>query len=161
MPFNELNDSESVPSPRMNPCTDPGGHSLPSEVRIALERAQDIVDARRRAREMASRIGFSRCDATLIATAISEVARNAVEYANGGEIVLTSIEEGMKKGLKIVVEDSGPGIADVPTVMRDGYSTGNGLGIGLPGARRLVDAFEVRSELGSGTTVIMKKWVDV
>jgi serine/threonine-protein kinase RsbT len=133
--------------------------SLPAEVRIRIEKLDDIVAARRRGRQMAGHLGFSNCDLTLIATAISEIARNSVEYANGGDVVLTSINEGPKKGLKIVVSDQGPGIANISTVMRDGYSSGDGLGIGLPGARRLVDDFEIFSELGKGTTVTMKKWV--
>jgi serine/threonine-protein kinase RsbT len=140
-------------SPVRNP------RSLPAEVRIRIEKLDDIVVARRRGREIAAQLGFSNCDLTLIATAISEIARNSVEYANGGDVVLTAIKEGTRRGLKIVVIDQGPGIADVSTVMRDGYSTGAGLGIGLPGARRLVDDFEISSEVGKGTTVTMKKWV--
>lgn len=133
--------------------------SVPSEVRMRILLLDDIVAARRRGREIAGLLGFSNCDLTLIATAISEISRNAVEYAGGGDIVLTCIKEGPKKGLKIVVSDKGPGIADVATVMRDGYSSGTGLGIGLPGARRLVDDFEINSEIGKGTVVTMKKWV--
>jgi serine/threonine-protein kinase RsbT len=116
------------------------------------------VAARRQAREIASRLGFSNCDLTLIATAISEIARNAVEYANGGEVFITPVTNGPKKGLKIVVSDQGPGIDDISTVMRDGYSSGAGLGIGLPGTRRLMDEFEIVSEPGKGTKVTMKKW---
>ena len=91
--------------------------------------------------------------------AVSEVARNIVEYAKEGEVIITLIDDANKKGVEIVAADQGPGIAVVSTVMRDGYSTGKGLGIGLPGARRLMDEFEIASEVGKGTTVRMKKWV--
>jgi serine/threonine-protein kinase RsbT len=162
MSVNESTDfqTERVPTVRMVPGSPARNlRSLPSVVRIRIKKLDDIVAARRRGREIAAQLGFSNCDLTLIATAISEIARNAVEYASGGDIVLTSIKEGNKRGLKIVVSDEGPGIADVPTVMRDGYSSGAGLGIGLPGARRLVDDFEINSEIGKGTVVTMKKWV--
>ena len=161
MSANESTDfqTERVAGVRLVPGPSRNLRSLQSEVRIRIETLDDIVAARRRDREIAAQLGFSNCDLTLIATAISEIARNAVEYATGGDIVLTSIKEGTKRGLKIVVSDQGPGIAGVPTVMRDGYSSGAGLGIGLPGARRLVDDFEINSELGKGTVVTMKKWV--
>jgi serine/threonine-protein kinase RsbT len=139
-------------SPVRNP------RSLPAEVRIRIEKLDDIVVARRRGREIAAQLGFSNCDLTLIATAISEITRNAIEYANGAEIVIASVKTGSRRGVKIVVSDQGPGIDDISTVMRDGYSSGNGLGIGLPGTRRLMDEFEIESEPGKGTTVIMKKW---
>ena len=128
------------------------------EFRVQIESLEDIVIARQQARHLASKLGFSKCNLTLIATAISEIARNAVEYANGGEVVITAISSGNRRGVKIVVSDRGPGIADIPSVMRDGYSTVNRLGIGLPGTRRLMDEFEVSSETGEGTTVTMKKW---
>jgi serine/threonine-protein kinase RsbT len=108
---------------------------------------------------LASQAGFSHSNLTIIATAISEVARNIVEYAKEGEVIITLINDASKKGVEIIAADQGPGIADVSTVMRDGYSTGKGLGIGLPGARRLMDEFEIASEIGKGTTVTMKKWV--
>jgi serine/threonine-protein kinase RsbT len=162
MPLNELSGYETEHPQRhgiLTTSSRPTNRPFPTEVRIRINSLDDIVVARRRGREMATRLGFSHCDVTLIATAISEIARNAVEYADGGDVVLTSIEEGRKKGLKIVVRDDGRGIADIATVMRDGYSSGDGLGIGLPGARRLVDSFEIQSEIGKGTTVTMKKWV--
>ena len=108
---------------------------------------------------MAAEIGFSNSNLTLIATAISEVARNIVEYAKEGEAVITLMNDGPRKGVKIVLSDNGPGIPEISVVMRDGFSTGRGLGIGLPGARRLMDEFEIASEVGKGTTVTMKKWV--
>lgn len=130
-----------------------------SEVHVRIQTSADIVVARQQGRALASQAGFSHSNLTIIATAISEVARNIVEYAKEGEVIITLINDASKKGVEIVAADQGPGIADVSTVMRDGYSTGKGLGIGLPGARRLMDEFEIASEIGKGTTVTMKKWV--
>ncbi|MBI2820717.1 MAG: ATP-binding protein [Acidobacteria bacterium] len=107
---------------------------------------------------MAQKIGFSGTDLTVISTAISEVARNIVEYALPGEIEITIVDAGGRQGIVVVARDEGPGIADVSLALQDGYSTGKGLGLGLPGARRLMDEFEIRSEVGKGTTVVMKKW---
>lgn len=129
------------------------------EVHVRIQTSADIVAARQQGRALASQAGFSHSNLTIIATAISEVARNIVEYAKEGEVIITLINDASKKGVEIVAADQGPGIADVSTVMRDGYSTGKGLGIGLPGARRLMDEFEIASEIGKGTTVTMKKWV--
>ena len=95
---------------------------------------------------------------TLIATAISELARNIVQYAQRGEIIL-SVVEGSRRGIQIVARDQGPGIPDLELAMRDGYSTGGSLGLGLPGARRLMDEFAIDSEVGKGTTVSMRKWL--
>jgi serine/threonine-protein kinase RsbT len=130
-----------------------------NEVHVRIHTSADIVAARQQGRAVASHAGFSHSNLTIIATAISEVARNIVEYAKEGEVIITLINDGGKKGVEVVAADQGPGIADVSTVMRDGYSTGKGLGIGLPGARRLMDEFEIASEIGKGTTVTMKKWV--
>lgn len=130
-----------------------------SEVHVRIQTSADIVAARQQGRALALQAGFSHSNLTIIATAISEIARNIVEYAKEGEVIITLINDASKKGVEIVAADQGPGIADVSTVMRDGYSTGKGLGIGLPGARRLMDEFEIASEIGKGTTVTMKKWV--
>jgi serine/threonine-protein kinase RsbT len=129
------------------------------ETSIPIERELDIVAARQKGRELAKLMGFSSTDQTLIATAISEVARNIVSYAERGTIVLSSIKEPGRSGLMIVASDRGPGIVDSELAMRDGYSTGNSLGLGLPGARRLVDDFALASTLGVGTIVTLKKWV--
>jgi serine/threonine-protein kinase RsbT len=126
---------------------------------VPIQREVDIVTARRKGREIAAALGFSSTDQTLLATAISEVARNIVSYAGRGTIVLNSIEQGRRRGIVVVASDDGPGIADLELAMRDGYSTGNSLGVGLPGARRLVDDFELVSSPGAGTTVTMKKWL--
>ena len=118
----------------------------------------DIVSARQRGRTLASQLGYSATDATLIATAISELARNIVAYAKRGEIVLGSANDGTKPGIVVVARDEGPGIADVSRAVAGGYSTSGGLGLGLSGVRRLMDEFEISSELGKGTTVTIKRW---
>jgi serine/threonine-protein kinase RsbT len=128
------------------------------EVRVAINCDSDIVDARHKGRELAARIGFSGSDLTLIATAISEIARNIVVYARRGEVSLGVVERGGLQGVIVIARDEGPGIADIERAMRDGFSTGNSLGLGLPGAKRLVDEFEIVSHPGKGTTVTMRKW---
>jgi serine/threonine-protein kinase RsbT len=133
--------------------------SRDTQVHVRIQNSADIVAARQQGRALASQAGFSHSNLTIIATAISEVARNIVEYAKEGEVIITLISDTTKKGVEIVASDHGPGIADVTTVMRDGYSTGKGLGIGLPGARRLMDEFCIASAIGTGTIVTMKKWV--
>ena len=133
--------------------------SKESQVHVRIQNSADIVAARQQGRALASIAGFSHSNLTIIATAISEVARNIVEYAKEGEVVITLIDDASKKGVEIVASDQGPGIPDVSTVMRDGFSTGKGLGIGLPGARRLMDEFAIASAVGTGTIVTMKKWV--
>lgn len=129
------------------------------EARVRIQSSADIVTARQQGRSIASEIGFSNSNLTIIATAISEIARNIVEYAKEGEAVISLINDGPRQGIQIVLSDEGPGIPDTSTVMRDGFSTGRGLGIGLPGARRLMDEFEIVSEVGRGTTITMKKWI--
>lgn len=119
----------------------------------------DIVAARQRGRTMAIELGFAGSDGTLIATAISEVARNILLYAQRGEIVLCRVELGGRRGLSIEARDSGPGIPDLRKALTDGYSTSRGLGLGLPGSRRLMDDFAIESEVGRGTNVTMTKWV--
>jgi serine/threonine-protein kinase RsbT len=125
---------------------------------IAIIRESDIVAARQAGRELAADIGFKGSDLALIATAISEIARNIVVYALTGDITLNVLQHGTRRGISIVARDDGPGIADVERAMQDGFSTGGSLGLGLPGARRLMDEFEIVSSVGRGTTVTMKKW---
>jgi serine/threonine-protein kinase RsbT len=129
-----------------------------NESRIHIEREADIVLARQAGRELSKLLGFSATEQTLIATAISEVARNIVVYAGEGEIVLNRTEEAGRIGIQVVAIDHGPGIENKELAMRDGYSTKNSLGLGLPGARRLMDELVLESEVGKGTTVTMKKW---
>jgi serine/threonine-protein kinase RsbT len=131
---------------------------MKSEVRVPINSDVDIMAARHASRTMAAEMGFSKLDMTLIATAISELARNIIQYAGHGEVILTMIEQGAKKGLVIVVMDQGPGIPNIERAMQDGFSTGHGLGLGLPGSRRLMDEFEIVSEVGKGTRIKMCKW---
>jgi len=128
------------------------------ETHVAIDHESDIVTARLKARELAAKVGFSGSDLTIIATAISEIARNIVVYAEHGEITLSPVQQGGKRGVLVVAHDDGPGIPDVEQAMRDGFSTGSSLGLGLPGARRLMDEFEIASEVGKGTTITMRKW---
>jgi serine/threonine-protein kinase RsbT len=126
-------------------------------LRIPVRGDSDVVLARQAARDLAERVGFSGSDLTVIATAVSEVTRNIVRFAGSGEVMVEMIE-GPRRGIRVVARDTGPGIADVDRAMADGYSTYHGLGMGLPGARRLMDEFGLVSELGRGTTVTMSKW---
>jgi serine/threonine-protein kinase RsbT len=128
------------------------------EVRVALRTDADLVNARAEGRAMAEELGFPRPDPTLIATAISEVARNIVRHVGRGEIILRPLQEADRYGLAVVARDEGPGIRDVEAALRDDYSGMGGLGLGLPGARRLMDEFVIESSADSGTTVTMKKW---
>jgi serine/threonine-protein kinase RsbT len=128
------------------------------EVRVSISSDADLVAARAEGRAMAERLGFPRPDPTLIATAISEVARNIVVHVGRGEIVLRPFQEADRYGLIVIARDDGPGIRDIEAALRDEYSGRGGLGLGLPGARRLMDDFEVASDAGTGTTVTMKKW---
>jgi serine/threonine-protein kinase RsbT len=134
------------------------GQSRDDLVRIPINRDADIVSARQAARELAGRAGLEGTDLTVLATAVSEVARNIVRFTEGGEIVVEIVEQDGRRGVQVVARDSGPGIPDVEQAMADGYSTYAGLGLGLPGARRLMDDFAVVSEEGRGTTVTMTKW---
>jgi serine/threonine-protein kinase RsbT len=126
---------------------------------IPIESDADVVTARQRAREMAVELELSSTDQTLLATAISEVARNITTYARRGEVTVEMVRgaDG-RRGIRVVASDEGPGIEDVERAMQDGYTTGGGLGLGLPGARRLVDDFELDSAPGRGTRVTLVKW---
>lgn len=128
------------------------------EIRVSINSDQDIVLARQKGRALAMEMGFASGDATLIATAISELARNIVSYAHKGRITLKIVDGGIRQGLSITASDNGPGIPDIRQALRDGFSTSGSLGIGLPGVRRLMDEFEISSQAGRGTTVAVKKW---
>lgn len=129
------------------------------ETHVAIEHESDIVTARQKGRELAAASGLSRTEQTLIATAISELARNIVVYAQRGEVVIAPLDQQGRRGVLVVARDDGPGIANPDLAMRDGYSTSKSLGMGLPGAKRLMDEFELSTGIGKGTTIIMKKWV--
>ena len=131
---------------------------MKDEIRVAIASDADLVPARAEGRALAERLGFSRPEPTLIATAISEVARNIVVHAGRGEMIMRPLREGDRYGLVVIARDVGPGIRDVEAALRDGQSARGGFGLGLPGARRLMDEFDVVSKLDEGTTVTMKKW---
>jgi serine/threonine-protein kinase RsbT len=128
------------------------------EVVVPIRVDGDVLVARQKARELAKPLKFSSSEITLIATAISEVARNIITYAKAGEIALKLVTQGRRRGIRVVAHDQGPGIADIERAMQDGFSTSSSLGLGLPGSKRLMDEFNIVSELGKGTTVTMTKW---
>src|SRR5882672_6191515 len=126
---------------------------MQNDSRVAISSATDIVTARQKGRSLAMELGFDGSDLTLIATAISEVARNIVDHAKRGEILLAAANHGSKHGIVIVARDEGPGIPDVHQAMQYGFSTRKGLGVGLPGAKWLMDEFDIDTKVGTGTTV--------
>ena len=132
---------------------------MPNEAQIPISSDFDIVAARQQGRQLALKLGFQGGDVTLIAAAISEMARNIVDHAKKGEMAFERIHNGTKNGLQIIARDAGPGIPDVNQAMQYGYSTRRGLGVGLPGAKWLMDEFDIVSKVGKGTTVTMKKWL--
>jgi serine/threonine-protein kinase RsbT len=133
--------------------------AVADETCVAIEHESDIVTARQKGRELAAATGFASTDQTMIALAISEIARNIISYAQRGKVILGRLEEGGRRGVVVVAQDDGPGIADIELAMRDGFSTAKSLGLGLPGAKRVMDDFELISLPGHGTTVTMKKWL--
>jgi serine/threonine-protein kinase RsbT len=127
--------------------------------RIAIESDADVVTARQRARSLAVGLDMPSTDQTLLATAISEIARNITAYAVRGEVLIDLVRDKRgRRGVRVIARDEGPGIADLDRALTDGYTTGGGLGLGLPGARRLVDDFDIESAPGKGTTVTLIKW---
>ena len=132
-----------------------------SQERIAIESDNDVVTARQRARELAARVDLTSTDQTLLATAISEVARNITTYATRGEVLLSIVRDAgppPREGIRVVARDDGPGIENLDLAMQDVYTSGGGLGLGLPGARRLVDEFAIETAPSAGTTVTLVKW---
>lgn len=124
---------------------------------IPVQSEPDVVGVRRRVREVSAKLGFSLVDQTKVVTAASELARNTVIYGGGGSLQIEMLN-GPRIGLRLTFEDKGPGIADVALALRDGFTTGSGLGLGLGGAKRLVSEFEVISRVGEGTTIIATRW---
>lgn len=125
---------------------------------MPVRSATDLVLARQRTRALATEQGFSLVDQTKLVTAASELARNMLEYGKGGEVRFEVLADGERKGLRLIFEDKGPGIPDIEQAMRDGYTTGVGMGLGLGGARRLVNDFEIHSKVGEGTRVSITRW---
>jgi serine/threonine-protein kinase RsbT len=124
----------------------------------ALRNESDVVRARQRVRTLAAELRFSLVDQTKLVTAASEIARNTLIYGGGGEVTLEEVSDGIRPGLRVTFADQGPGIADVPRALRDGYTTGSGLGLGLGGARRLVNEFDIDTAPGRGTRITLVKW---
>lgn len=150
-------------SAAVSPGLGPGDKSKTDapETCIPIASDLDIIRARQTGRTEASKLGFSSTDLTLIATAISELARNIVMYAKKGEIIVRLVRSPERQGIIVIARDKGPGIPDVRQTLQDGYSTSRSLGLGLPGVRRLMDEFEIESEVGQGTVVTVKKWTAV
>ncbi|MES2208132.1 MAG: anti-sigma regulatory factor [Pseudomonadota bacterium] len=125
---------------------------------IPIHSEADIVLSRQIVRKWATEIGFGLVDLTKIVTAASELARNMVVYGGGGTLTLEALNEGIKRGLRLIFEDQGPGIADIALALTDGYTTGKGMGLGLSGAKRLCNEFEINTEIGKGTRVMIARW---
>jgi len=123
-----------------------------------LRTSEDVVGARQTVREWAIAAGFSLVEQTKMVTAASELARNTVHYGGGGTMRLEALNDGPKRGLRLIFEDQGPGIADIERALQDGFTTGSGLGLGLGGARRLVNDFDIHSRPGEGTKVSITRW---
>ncbi len=133
---------------------------LPADLRVTVGSDGDLLSARQQARSLALQMGFPLTDVVGIVTALSEMARNMLIYAGRGELVIRPLEDGERRGIAVVARDEGPGIPDVEKAMLDGYSTSGGLGMGLPGIRRLMDTFQIQSALRTGTTVTAEKWLN-
>jgi len=129
-----------------------------SKEEALIVREQDVVPLRNRVKEYGVKIGMSILNQTKLITATSELVRNLLKYGGGGKVIIESVSKGRENGVRVTFIDNGPGIADISLAMKDGYSTGKSLGLGLPGTKRLVNEFDIKSELGNGTTVTITKW---
>jgi serine/threonine-protein kinase RsbT len=125
---------------------------------MRIEKEQDVVPFRNRVKEYAVTIGMSLVNQTKLITAASELVRNMLKYAGGGQVLIEAINQGRDNGIRLTFQDKGPGIKDIALAMKDGYSSGKSLGIGLPGTKRLVSEFDIKSTVGEGTTVTIIKW---
>jgi serine/threonine-protein kinase RsbT len=125
---------------------------------LSIKASDDVVRVRQEVRARAIDIGLGLVDQTKIVTAASELARNTLDYGGGGTVRLQTVQDGGRKGLKLIFEDRGPGISDIDLALKDGYTTGNGLGLGLSGAKRLSNEFDIQSRLGEGTRVTITRW---
>jgi serine/threonine-protein kinase RsbT len=127
---------------------------------MPVYREQDVIPYRSRVREYAVKIKMGLVSQTKLITAASEIVRNMLKYANGGETIIEIVSRGRDNGIRLTFDDKGPGIADIPKAMKDGFSTGRSLGLGLPGTKRLVSEFDIKSEPGSGTTITIIMWIN-
>jgi serine/threonine-protein kinase RsbT len=132
-------------------------NSLKQE-KLPILTSSDVVLARQKVRQWATEMKFTLVDQTKLVTAASELARNALEHGKGGHMVIEQVENSVKNGLKLVFEDQGPGIADIETALRDGFTSGGGMGLGLGGSKRLVNDFHIESEPGKGTRITVVRW---
>lgn len=126
--------------------------------RLAVRTSEDLVTVRTSVRKLAAELRFGIVDQTKIVTAASEIARNTIDYGQGGQVCMEALNNGVKRGLRLIFADQGPGIRDIDQAMRDGFTSGNGMGLGLGGTRRLMDEFDIASKLNEGTTVTITKW---
>lgn len=126
--------------------------------KMSISKEQDVVPFRNRVKEYAIKIGMGLVNQTKLITAASELVRNMLRYAGGGEVSIEVVSRGREAGVRLTFVDKGPGITDINLAMKDGYSTGKSLGLGLPGAKRLVAEFDIKSKVGEGTTVTIIKW---
>jgi serine/threonine-protein kinase RsbT len=133
---------------------------MPAEVHeiLNIRSSADVVSVRQAARALSERVGFSLVDQTKLVTAASELARNTIDYGGGGSVRLELVENGVRRGVRLTFEDQGPGIPDVQLALKDGYTSGGGLGLGLGGARRLVNDFTIESSPGAGTRIMIARW---
>jgi serine/threonine-protein kinase RsbT len=132
--------------------------SLPKREVVPLRSSSDIVLARQKVRQWSIDLHFSLVDQTKLVTAASELARNALDYGKGGEMTIETLNSGARAGLRLTFEDQGPGIPDIEQAMRDGYTSGSGMGLGLGGSKRLVNEFNIESEVGKGTKITVARW---
>jgi serine/threonine-protein kinase RsbT len=131
---------------------------LPDEIVLEIRASEDVVRVRQSVRTAAVDIGLTLIDQTKIITAASEIARNTLDYGGGGRVLIEQVSNGFRRGLRLIFEDEGPGIADLELALKDGYTTSSGLGLGLSGAKRLSSEFEISSKIGEGTRVTLTKW---
>ncbi|MFD1605544.1 anti-sigma regulatory factor [Flavobacterium artemisiae] len=129
-----------------------------NKIEVAIVREQDVVPLRNRVKDYGVKAGMSILNQTKLITATSELIRNLLKYGGGGKVIVEEVSNGRDKGVRVIFSDNGPGIVDVDLAMKDGYSTGKSLGLGLPGTKRLVNEFDLKTEVGVGTTVTIIKW---
>lgn len=132
--------------------------TITNKEEIPIVKEQDVVPLRNRVKDYGAKIGMSILNQTKLITATSELVRNLLKYGGGGRVVIEAVNNGRENGVRVTFIDKGPGIPDVDLAMKDGYSTGKSLGLGLPGTKRLVNEFAIKTELGNGTTVTIIKW---
>jgi serine/threonine-protein kinase RsbT len=132
--------------------------TITNKEEILIIKEQDVVPLRNRVKDYGAKIGMSILNQTKLITATSELVRNLLKYGGGGKVIIEAINNGRDNGVRVIFIDKGPGIPDIDLAMKDGYSTGKSLGLGLPGTKRLVNEFDIKTELGNGTTVTITKW---